>query len=106
MQFIQGDTIKDVYLLVTTAPFKYEEQQLVLVILEDISELTALRGIIPMCASCKKIRDDEQYWHRVEKYFSDHLEIKFSHGLCPDCAHKLYPEYFPTTELAEEGSNL
>ncbi|GAB4547249.1 MAG: hypothetical protein Kow0063_41880 [Anaerolineae bacterium] len=52
-----------------------------------------LSGLLPICASCKKIRDDEGYWHSVEVYIRDHSEADFSHGICPDCMQKLYPDY-------------
>jgi hypothetical protein len=56
-------------------------------------EIKILRGIIPICTSCKKVRDDEGYWQQVETYISDHSEALFSHGVCPDCMEELYPEY-------------
>jgi PAS domain S-box-containing protein len=55
-------------------------------------ELKNLRGLLPICVSCKKIKENDGYWKRVEKYVSDHSEVDFSHGLCPDCAAKLYPD--------------
>jgi DNA-binding NtrC family response regulator len=61
----------------------------------SLKEIKQLRGILPICASCKKIRDDKGYWTQVEVYISDHSDTEFSHGICPDCAHKLYPELFP-----------
>ena len=57
-----------------------------------LSEVTALSGMLPICSTCKKIRDDEGYWHQVEMYFQEHTDAKFSHSICPDCAEKLYPE--------------
>jgi hypothetical protein len=57
-----------------------------------ISEVKKLSGLLPMCANCKKIRNDEGYWQQVEDYITKHTEAEFSHGLCPDCAKKLYPE--------------
>ena len=60
-------------------------------------EIKMLRGIIPICTSCKKIRNDEGFWQQVETYISQHSEAKFSHGLCPDCMKKLYPEYVEQT---------
>lgn len=57
-------------------------------------EIKKLEGVIPICASCKKIRDDVGYWTQVEQYISEHSELKFSHGICPECAIKLYPKYF------------
>ena len=58
-----------------------------------MDEIKTLRGIIPICANCKKIRDDDDSWQRIEKYISNHSDAKFSHGICPECAKKLYPEY-------------
>jgi hypothetical protein len=57
-----------------------------------LTEVNQLRGIIPICASCKKVRDDQGFWHQVEVYVRDHSEAEFSHGYCPDCASKLYEE--------------
>ncbi|UCE55321.1 MAG: PAS domain S-box protein [Desulfobacterales bacterium] len=67
----------------------------------DISELKAaqakvkvLSGLLPICANCKKIRDDRGYWNQIEGYIRDHSEAEFSHGICPTCARKLYPGLF------------
>ena len=57
------------------------------------SEIKQLRGIIPICSSCKKIRDDSGYWHQVEEYISEHSDAMFSHGICPECSKKLYPDF-------------
>ena len=57
-----------------------------------LAEIKTLQGIMPICASCKKIRDDQGLWSQVEAYISDHSEAEFTHGLCPDCAKALYPE--------------
>jgi hypothetical protein len=59
----------------------------------SINEIRQLKGILPICASCKKIRDDLGYWNQIESYIRAHSEAEFSHGICPDCAKKLYPEY-------------
>ncbi len=56
-----------------------------------LGEIQQLRGILPICASCKKIRDEQGYWHQVEAYIRDHTEADFSHAICPDCMRKLYP---------------
>jgi hypothetical protein len=53
-----------------------------------------LSGLLPICASCKKIRDDKGYWQQVEIYIQDHSEAEFTHGFCPDCLAKLYPDYY------------
>jgi PAS domain S-box-containing protein len=60
---------------------------------ETLTKAKTLRGLIPICASCKKVRNDEGYWQQVEVYVRDHSEADFSHGICPDCASKLYPDY-------------
>lgn len=56
-------------------------------------ELQNLRGLLPVCASCKKVRNSKGYWDRVEKYLSEHSQVDVSHGICPECAEKLYPKY-------------
>jgi len=58
-----------------------------------LAEIKTLSGLIPICASCKKIRDDKGYWGAVESYISEHSGATFTHGICPDCMKKLYPEY-------------
>jgi GAF domain-containing protein len=58
---------------------------------QALSEIKTLRGYLPICALCKKIRDDQGYWNQVETYISEHTDVLFSHSLCPDCAKKLYP---------------
>lgn len=57
------------------------------------SEIKILKGIFPICSFCKKIRDDKGFWNQVEAYISKHSEAEFSHGLCPVCAKKHYPDY-------------
>ncbi len=60
----------------------------VLLVLEDVTELTRLKSILPICVRCRKVRDDNQYWHQVEKYFEETAGMMFSHGLCPACLDK------------------
>jgi len=54
-----------------------------------LAEVRELRGMLPICATCKKIRDDEGYWNQLESYVSAHSSAQFTHGICPDCAEKL-----------------
>ena len=61
---------------------------------DALSEIKTLRGIIPICSNCKQIRDDEGIWSQIETYIRDHSEAKFTHGICPKCAQKLYPKYY------------
>jgi hypothetical protein len=67
-----------------------EKDSLIVELKEALSEVKKLSGLLPICASCKKIRDDKGYWNKIETYFKNHSEVKFSHGICPDCAKKLY----------------
>jgi response regulator RpfG family c-di-GMP phosphodiesterase len=60
-----------------------------------LGEIKTLRGILPICCSCKKIRDDQGYWNQIEVYIRSHSQAEFSHGICPDCAQKLYPDLKP-----------
>jgi PAS domain S-box-containing protein len=61
------------------------------VLQKSLSDVRTLRGIVPICANCKKIRDDQGYWNQVEAYVSNHTEAQFSHGICPECREKMYP---------------
>lgn len=58
-----------------------------------MEEVKTLRGILPICSNCKKIRDDKGYWHQVEVYIQNHSDAEFSHGICKECAEKLYPNF-------------
>ncbi|HPO15318.1 MAG TPA: hypothetical protein PLI09_17880 [Candidatus Hydrogenedentes bacterium] len=58
-----------------------------------LDEVRELKGLLPICAACKKIRDDEGYWHEIDGYIRSRSKVEFSHGICPDCYKKLYPEY-------------
>ena len=66
-----------------------------------LSEVKTLSGLLPICASCQKIRNDRGYWDRIETYIQAHSEATFSHSLCPDCAHRLYPDIYPETDAVE-----
>jgi hypothetical protein len=57
-----------------------------------LQDVKILSGFLPICVSCKKIRDDRGYWNQIESYIRDHSEAQFSHGICPDCEKKLYPD--------------
>jgi len=70
-----------------------ERDQLIQELQQALASVKSLSGLLPICASCKKIRDDQGYWEQVEAYISSHSEATFTHGLCPECFHKLYPEF-------------
>jgi PleD family two-component response regulator len=59
-----------------------------------LTKIKTLSGLLPICASCKKIRDDQGYWTQLEYYISEHSEAEFTHGCCPECMKKLYPEMY------------
>ena len=59
---------------------------------EAKQKVRILSGLLPICANCKKIRDDKGYWNQIELYIDDHSEAEFTHGICPECSKKLYPE--------------
>ena len=59
---------------------------------EAMENIKTLKGIIPICASCKKIRDDQGYWNQLESYVAEHSEADFSHSICPECIKRLYPD--------------
>jgi PAS domain-containing protein len=93
VELLLGDSKKELELLITASPLPSNDEPLALLIIEDISEMTTLRDIIPICAKCKKIRDDQQYWHSVEAYFKDYIGVDFSHGLCPTCMKEFYSHF-------------
>ena len=69
-----------------------------------LKQIKTLHGLLPMCASCKKIRDDSGYWKQIEAYLHEHSDAKFSHGICPDCAKELYPDIEIYDDSGEEIS--
>ncbi len=72
-----------------------ERKKLIHKLKEDLAEVNKLSGLLPICASCKKIRNEEGNWNQIEEYLSDRSEVKFSHGVCPECAKNLYPDIYP-----------
>jgi hypothetical protein len=71
-----------------------ERESLIVELKDALANVNILSGLLPICANCKKIRDDKGYWNQIEAYISEHSEAEFSHGMCPECAKKLYPDYF------------
>jgi hypothetical protein len=72
-----------------------EQVKLIVSLQEALAQVKTLSGLLPMCASCKKIRDDQGYWRQVEEYIAAHTEAEFTHGICPECAARLYPQLYP-----------
>ena len=99
MKIVRGAEVAEAHMLVTVVPIQHLGELLVLLVLEDNSELMTLRAIVPICAGCRKIRNDQEYWENLDTYFHKHLDINFSHGICPECVAQLYPEF-----VSEVGS--
>jgi hypothetical protein len=70
-----------------------ERESLIEKLSQSLREIKTLRGLLPICASCKKIRNDDGAWEVIESYLKERAEVEFSHGICPDCVRKLYPEH-------------
>ena len=84
------------------AKMEAERRELTAALKQALSEVKTLRGLIPICAACKKIRDDDGYWASVEMFIENRTLAEFTHGICPDCVHKLYPELFGTEPADHE----
>lgn len=76
--------------LCTRKRVEVEREKLIAELQEALANIKTLRGLIPICANCKKIRDDQGFWTRIEVYLRRHSSADFSHSLCPECAHELY----------------
>jgi hypothetical protein len=94
MELRKTNSAIEVPILVTTSPFECDNKSLTLLMIENIQELMQISGILPICSNCKKIRIGDNQWQQVEEYIKTHIiDVKFTHGMCPDCIDKLYPEY-------------
>jgi PAS domain S-box-containing protein len=73
-----------------------QKDELIASLEEALAKVKTLSGFLPICSSCKRIRDDKGYWNQIESYIRDHSEAEFTHSLCPGCANKLYPGIYDT----------
>ena len=76
--------------LITTTPFKHNDKELFILMLENINDLVSLKEIIPICCNCKKIRSDDEYWMQVEHYLQNFTLLDFAFSICPECVESLY----------------
>ncbi|OQX96423.1 hypothetical protein B6I21_01060 [candidate division KSB1 bacterium 4572_119] len=91
----KGEQIAKVYVARDITERKKVEEEmrtLVVELQEALDKVKILSGFLPICSSCKRIRDDKGYWNQIEKYIKDHSEAEFSHSLCPECITELYPD--------------
>ncbi|MCD4796506.1 MAG: response regulator [Candidatus Cloacimonetes bacterium] len=84
---------------------KIERERLISELKEALNNIKTLKGLLPICASCKKIRDDKGYWSEVESYISLHSDVAFSHGICPDCMKKLYPDVYKKLQIKKRNDH-
>ena len=75
-----------------------EREKLISKLQEALDNIKTLKGLLPICANCKKIRDDKGYWNQIEAYIRDRSDAEFSHGICPDCAKKVFSDFLLKTE--------
>ncbi len=94
-EFHENGSVDQMLALVTAAPLTYDGQACALLCIENLTALLALTDALPICMGCKKVRDAD-LWLQVEAYLDAHLDLRFSHGLCPECSRRLYPEHFDT----------
>jgi hypothetical protein len=94
-------TVANIRLYLELEQTHEEREKLIRNLQEALVKVKTLSGLLPICSACKKIRDDKGYWRQIESYIRDHSEAEFSHGICPDCMRKLYPDF----DLYEEGKD-
>lgn len=94
LEIDSGGERKTIHFLASSAPLKYAGNDLAVVLVEDISDVIYLKGLISICSGCGKVRDDDGYWSRLETYIENSSDARFSHDVCPECLRRLYPEYF------------
>jgi PAS domain S-box-containing protein len=81
-------------------------EQLIVELQAAIAKVRTLSGLLPICSSCKKIRDDKGYWNQIESFISEHSTAEFSHSICPECAKKLYPDLNIYPDQASESLEI
>ncbi len=79
------------------------KEKLIVELRKALEQVKLLSGFLPICSSCKKIRDDRGYWSQIESYISNHSEAEFSHGICPDCSKRLYPDLHEKIEAKKKN---
>ena len=99
MSFVLFGTLLGVYYMKSKIANR-EKTKLITKLSTSLAEIKTLSGLLPICSSCKKIRDDKGYWEEIECYITAHSEAGFSHGICPECTEKLYPDFVKNKKTA------
>ena len=98
MQLLREGQLRTMCFLISAAPLPRGDKSLVLLVLEDVTEIAELRALLPICSVCGKVRSEDDYWHNVQEYLRRHTAMRFTHGVCPDCIPKLYEENAPPSQ--------
>ena len=101
-QLLAGKNVLLAEEIVERKELEQEREGLIVQLQEALAQVRTLSGFLPICASCKKIRDDTGYWKQIEAYLSDHADVTFSHGICPDCAQRLYGDFIDVDEALKK----
>ena len=82
---------------------KLAREKLIIDLQKALAEVKTLSGMLPICAWCKNIRNDEGYWEKIEAYFKSHSDLDFTHGICNDCAKNQFPKLYPESKEKEDN---
>jgi hypothetical protein len=96
-----GSQRTELELLISASPLAPPAEKAVLLMVEDITEMSKLRAIVPICSQCKRVRNDAEYWQQVDAYFHEFIGVDFSHGLCPECLKHVYGDYIKEKPASE-----
>lgn len=77
--------IHNIFALITASPFRFRNKDFVLLVIEDVNDVSDAQRILPVCAVCHKVRDEKHEWERFDSYFNANWKVDFSHGYCPEC---------------------
>lgn len=86
-------TATEIFAVITASPFVLDDKKLVLLLIEDISELVAIQDIVPICMKCKRVQSGGEFWTALEAYFKNNWGVDFSHGYCPECGVEEMKEF-------------
>ena len=88
-----GNAAEQRILLLSASPFRSDGSEMAVVVLQDVTVLHRLKGLVPICAGCKKIRRDDSAWEALEVFIEQHSHAEFTHALCPECLSRYYPDH-------------